>query len=84
MEKFLDENPINFEEKDDLDLLFGSKEKKENEEENNIKNEINYEMRDFSSKIRKNSMKLVKNKLKENEIKMYIKKKIIRSKYQIE
>ena len=77
VEKFLDENPINFEEKDDLDLLFGSKEKKENEEENNIKNEINYEMRDFSSKIRKNSMKLVKNKLKENEIKMYIKKKLL-------
>ena len=54
VEKFLDENPINFEDKDDLDLLFDSKEKKENEEENNIKNEINYEMRDFSSQIRKN------------------------------
>ena len=77
VEKFLDENPINFEDKDDLDLLFDSKEKKENEEENNIKNEIIYEMRDFSSKIRKNSMKLVKNKLKDYDLKMYIKKKLL-------
>ena len=77
VEKFLDENPINFEDKDDLDLLFDSKEKKENEEENNIKNEINYEMRDFSSQIRKNSMKLVKNKLKDYDLKMYIKKKLL-------
>ena len=45
VENFLDKNPINFEERDDLDLLFPSKEKKNDnsekeEEEKNIKNEI--------------------------------------------
>ena len=55
VENFLDKNPINFEERDDLDLLFPSKEKKNDnsekeEEEKNIKNEIDYEMKDFSEK----------------------------------
>ena len=77
VENFLDKNPINFEERDDLDLLFPSKEKKNDnsekeEEEKNIKNEIDYEMKDFSEKIRKNSMKLVK-----NDIKLFVKKKLL-------
>ena len=82
VENFLDKNPINFEERDDLDLLFPSKEKKNDnsekeEEEKNIKNEIDYEMKDFSEKIRKNSMKLVKNKIKDYDIKLFVKKKLL-------
>ena len=82
VENFLDKNPINFEERDDLDLLFPSKEKKNDksekeEEEKNIKNEIDYEMKDFSEKIRKNSMKLVKTKLKDYDIKLFVKKKLL-------
>ena len=86
--KFLDKNPINFEEKDDLDLLFPSKEKKHDsnikdedsekeEEKNNIKNEINYEMKDFSSKVRQNSLTLVKNKIRDYDIRLYVKKKLL-------
>ena len=82
VENFLDKNPINFEERDDLDLLFPSKEEKNDnsekeEEEKNIKNEIDYEMKDFSEKIRKNSMKLVKNKIKDYDIKLFVKKKLL-------
>ena len=82
VENFLDKNPINFEERDDLDILFQSKEKKNDnsekeEQEKNIKNEIDYEMKDFSEKIRKNSMKLVKNKIKDYDIKLFVKKKLL-------
>ena len=87
VENFLDKNPINFEERDDLDLLFQPKKKNDSkiddendekeEEEKNIKNEIDYEMKDFSKKIRKNSMKLVKTKLKDYDIKLFVKKKLL-------
>ena len=87
VENFLDKNPINFEERDDLDLLFQPKKKNDSkiddendekeEEEKNIKNEIDYEMKDFSEKIRKNSMKLVKNKIKDYDIKLFVKKKLL-------
>ena len=82
VENFLDKNPINFEVRDDLDILFQSKEKKNDnsekeEQEKNIKNEIDYEMKDFSEKIRKNSMKLVKNKIKDYDIKLFVKKKLL-------
>ena len=62
VEKFLDKNPINFEDKDDLDLLFQKKEEKK-ENKNTIINEISNEMKDFSTKVRKNSINLVKKKL---------------------
>ena len=88
VEQFLDKNPINFEEKDDLDLLFPSKKKQtdskiqdedfeKEEEENNIKNEVDYEMKDFSNKIRKNSIYLVKNKIKDYDIRLFVKKKLL-------
>ena len=88
VEQFLDKNPINFEEKDDLDLLFPSKKKQtdskiqdedfeKEEEENNIKNEVDYEMKDFSNKIRKNSIFLVKNKIKDYDIRLFVKKKLL-------
>ena len=87
VENFLDKNPINFEERDDLDLLFQPKKKNDSkiddendekeEEEKNIKNEIDYEMKDFSEKIRKNSMKLVRNKIKDYDIKLFVKKKLL-------
>ena len=42
-----------------------------------ILKEIDYEMKDFSKKIRKNSMKLVKTKLKDYDIKLFVKKKLL-------
>ena len=87
VEKFLDKNPINFEDKEDLDLLFPSKEqstekkieKENNEKENNnniIENNID-EMIDFSTKVRKNSMTLVKKKINDFDISLFVKKKLL-------
>ena len=88
VEKFLDKNPINFEDKEDLDLLFPSKEqstekkieKENNEKENNnniIENDIDDEMEDFSTKVRKNSMTLVKKKINDFDISLFVKKKLL-------
>ena len=88
VEKFLDKNPINFEDKDDLDLLFPSKEqspenkkeKEKNEKKNDnniIENDIDDEMKDFSTKVRKNSMTLVKKKINDFDIGLFVKKKLL-------
>jgi hypothetical protein len=84
VENFLDKNPINFEDKEDLDLLFQSKTPKkeekteqENNEENNIINDIDEEMYDFSHQVRKNSMTLVKKKVTDFDISLLVKKKLL-------
>ena len=84
VEKFLDKNPINFDDKKDLDLLFRSKnqnieEKKdqENNENNNKINEIDKEMYDFSHQVRKNSITLVKKKVTDFDIGLIVKKKLM-------
>ena len=84
VEKFLDKNPINFDDKEDLDLLFGSKNKnieekkeKEDNESNDIINEIDKEMYDFSHQVRKNSITLVKKKVTDHDIGLIVKKKLM-------
>ena len=88
VEKFLDKNPINFEEEDDLDLLFQSNEKnnkskienekKEKEVNNNDNNnDLDDEMKYFSSQVRKNSMNLVKKKVSDYDIRLFVKKKLL-------
>ena len=84
VEKFLDKNPINFDDKDDLDLLFRSKnqnseEKKAqgNNENNDIIDEIDNEMYDFSHQVRKNSITLVKKKVTDVDISLIVKKKLL-------
>ena len=84
VEKFLDKNPINFDDKEDLDLLFRSKnqnkeenKEKENDDDNNIINDIDKEMYDFSHQVRKNSITLVKKKVTDFDIGLIIKKKLM-------
>ena len=84
VEKFLDKNPINFDDKGDLDLLFSSKNQntddkkaKRNNENNNIINEIDNEMYDFSHQVRKNSITLVKKKVTDFDIGLIIKRKLL-------
>jgi hypothetical protein len=88
VEQFLDKNPINFDDQKDLDLLFPPKEQKK---ENKIKNEndkneeldddiidmFDNEMIDFSQKVRKNSMTLVKKKINDFDIRLFVKKKLL-------
>ena len=88
VEKFLDQNPINFDDEDDLDKLFNSKEQKPGskiENDDNEKDEIDNDtkndefddvMKDFSSKVRKNSMKLVKKKITDFDIGLIVKAKL--------
>ena len=84
VEKFLDKNPINFDDKGDLDLLFSSKNQntddkkaQRNNENNNIINEIDNEMYDFSNQVRKNSITLVKKKVTDFDIALIIKRKLL-------
>ena len=84
VEKFLDKNPINFDDKGDLDLLFSSKNQntddkkaQRNNENNNIINEIDNEMYDFSHQVRKNSITLVKKKVTDFDIGLIIKRKLL-------
>ena len=84
VEKFLDKNPINFDDKGDLDLLFSSrnqntddKKAQRNNENNNIINEIDNEMYDFSHQVRKNSITLVKKKVTDFDIGLIVKKKLL-------
>ena len=84
VEKFLDKNPINFDDKGDLDLLFSSKNQntddkkaQRNNENNNIINEIDNEMYDFSHQVRKNSITLVKKKVTDFDIGLIVKKKLL-------
>ena len=84
VEKFLDKNPINFDDKGDLDLLFSSKNQntddkkaQRNNENNNIINEIDNEMYDFSHQVRKNSITLVKKKVTDFDIALIIKRKLL-------
>jgi hypothetical protein len=88
VEQFLDKNPINFDDQKDLDLLFPPQEQKK---ENKIKNEndkneeldddiidmFDNEMIDFSQKVRKNSMTLVKKKINDFDIRLFVKKKLL-------
>ena len=84
VEKFLDKNPINFDDKGDLDLLFSSKNQntddkkaQRNNENNNIINEIDNEMYDFSHQVRKNSITLVKKKVTDFDIGLIVKRKLL-------
>ena len=84
VEKFLDKNPINFDDKGDLDLLFSSrnqntddKKAQRNNENNNIINEIDNEMYDFSHQVRKNSITLVKKKVTDFDIGLIVKRKLL-------
>jgi len=84
VEKFLDKNPINFDDKGDLDLLFSPKNQntddkkaQRNNEDNNIINEIDNEMYDFSHQVRKNSITLVKKKVTDFDIGLIIKRKLL-------
>ena len=85
VEDFLDRNPINFEDRKDLDLIFAPKEtsninfkydniENDEKEEDNI---INEEIHDFAKKVRNNSMTLIKKKINDFDINLFIKKKIL-------
>ena len=88
VEEFLDKNPINFEDKEDLDKIFEPKEttnvnikheilekdeKEEKEEDNVINDEVNF----FAKKVRNNSMTLIKKKINDFDINLFIKKKLL-------
>lgn len=88
VEDFLDKNPINFEDKEDLDKIFEPKEttnvnikhenlemdeKEEKEEDNVINDEVNF----FAKKVRNNSMTLIKKKINDFDINLFIKKKLL-------
>ena len=88
VEDFLDKNPINFENKEDLDKIFEPKEttnvnikhenlemdeKEEKEEDNVINDEVNF----FAKKVRNNSMTLIKKKINDFDINLFIKKKLL-------
>jgi hypothetical protein len=88
VEDFLDKNPINFEDKEDLDKIFEAKEttnvnikhenlendeKEEKEEDNVINDEVNF----FAKKVRNNSMTLIKKKINDFDINLFIKKKLL-------
>ena len=92
VEAFLDQNPINFDDKKDLDKLFSTSQKKTEKQKssspNNIKtikekekstekeNMINKYIKDFSYKIRRNSVNLLKKKYNIVDVSLLVKKKI--------
>ena len=91
VEEFLDKNPINFEDKEDLDKIFEPKEttnvnikhenlEKDEKEEKEEDNVINDEVNIFAKKVRNNSMTLIKKKINDFDINLFIKKKTFRSK----
>ena len=91
VEAFLDQHPINFDDKKDLDKLFSASQKKKSENKSpsnriNIKtvkdntekgNVLNKYIKDFSTKVRRNSLNLVKNKYKKIDISLLVKQKIL-------
>ena len=88
VEEFLDKNPINFEDKEDLDKIFEPKEttnvnikhenlEKDEKEEKEEDNVINDEVNIFAKKVRNNSMTLIKKKINDFDINLFIKKKLL-------
>ena len=88
VEDFLDKNPINFEDKEDLDKIFEPKEttnvnikhenlEKDEKEEKEEDNVINDEVNIFAKKVRNNSMTLIKKKINDFDINLFIKKKLL-------
>ena len=82
VEEFLDKNPINFEDKKDLDLIFAPKETPNVKmKEENIEKEVNSIIDDeahfFAKKVRNNSMTLIKKKVNDFDINLFIKKKLL-------
>ena len=78
---FLDKNPINFEEKTDLDKLFPAEEEeiilpKDAKKRNSYINLLN-NSKQFASQIRRNSIGLIKNKMSNNDISLLVKQKIM-------
>ena len=94
VESFLDQNPINFDDKKDLDKLFSTSQKKtaptqpsapqkaptvkEKEAPTSQRDSIiNKYIKDFSNKIRRNSVNLVKHKINTIDIGLLVKQKIL-------
>ena len=88
VEQFLDKNPINFDDKKDLDKLFSEKNKKKEVATNNIRiykdpetikttNDKNQSIQNFAQLVRRNSLTLVKKKLTVADIRLMVKKKIL-------
>ena len=92
VEKFLDENPINFEDKKDLDKLFANPQPKKLSSSIRIDNpkpiekafqklekdsKFNEYFKGFSNMIRRNSAALVKNPINTVDISLLVKKKIL-------
>ena len=85
VEQFLDKNPINFDDKKDLDQFFSQQDKK-NVSSNNLQlkkkpqvidNDSNESIKNFSKRVRRNSLTLVKNKMNVVDIRLLVKKKIL-------
>jgi hypothetical protein len=92
VEKFLDENPINFDDKKDLDKLFANPQPKKLSSSIRIDNpkpieksfqklekdsKFNEYFKGFSNMIRRNSAALVKNPINTVDISLLVKKKIL-------
>ena len=94
VESFLDQNPINFDDKKDLDKLFSTSQTKTTQNQppapqkaqtikekepstSQKENLINKYIRDFSNKIRRNSVNLVRNKINTIDIGLLVKQKIL-------
>ena len=87
VEQFLDKNPINFDDKKDLDKLFSEQNKKtvsinnihlykEPENTNSI-NDNNQSIQNFAQLVRRNSLTVVKNKMNVADIRSLVKKKVL-------
>ena len=89
VEQFLDKNPINFDDKKDLDKLFATTQKKPNiiqgpsksgpiiEPKKPKDNIANKYMKEFSNMIRRNSAALVRTKINTVDIGLMVKQKIM-------
>ena len=82
VEKFLDENPINFDDKKDLDKLFANPQPKNLSSSIRIGNpkpleKFNEYFKGFSNMVRRNSAALVKNPINTVDISLLVKKKIL-------
>ena len=88
VEKFLDQNPINFDDKKDLDKIFSTPQpKKVESSKSNIKekepsnpekeSKLNQYIKGFSNMIRRNSAALVKNPINVVDISLLVKQKIL-------
>ena len=78
---FLDKNPINFEEKTDLDKLFPAEEEeiilpKDAKKRNSYINLLN-NSKQFANQIRRNSIGLIKNQMSNSDISLLVKQKIM-------